>query len=85
MAQIRLSCPHCRWHSPPADAWLSPTPGTAKAKAEGKYKGRASTVARQGGDIRAAIAAGGKPAHVARRLGIARSGVYRMLEGREAV
>lgn len=58
--------------------------GIAKAKGEGKYKGRAPTVARQADDIRAAVAAGEKPAQVARRLGIARSSVYRMLEGQEA-
>jgi DNA invertase Pin-like site-specific DNA recombinase len=59
--------------------------GIAKAKAEGKYKGRAPTVARQGEEIRAMVAAGVKPAHVARRLGVARSSVYRVLEGRSAL
>jgi len=53
--------------------------GIAKAKGEGKYKGRKPTVAPQAEQIRAAIAAGEKPAHVARRLGVARSSVYRML------
>ena len=55
--------------------------GIAKAKAEGRYKGRAPTVRRQGDEIRAMVAAGMKPAHVARRLGVARSSVYRVLEG----
>lgn len=55
--------------------------GIAKAKAEGKYKGRTPTVARQAEEIRAAVQAGEKPAALARRLGIARSSVYRMLEG----
>lgn len=55
--------------------------GIAKAKAEGKYRGRAPTVARQAAEIRAAIAAGEKPAHLAKRLGVARSSVYRMLNG----
>jgi DNA invertase Pin-like site-specific DNA recombinase len=55
--------------------------GIAKAKGEGKYKGRAPTVARQAEEIRAMIAAGEKPAHVARKLNVARSSVYRMLEG----
>ena len=60
--------------------------GIAKAKAEGKYKGRAPTVARQGNEIRALVAAGVKPAHVARRLGVARSSVYRVLgEGRRGL
>ena len=54
--------------------------GIAKAKAEGKYKGRKPTVAVQAGQIRAMHAAGEKPAHIARRLGVARSSVYRMLE-----
>lgn len=58
--------------------------GIAKAKSEGRYKGRAPTVARQGDDIREAVAAGEKPAAVARRLGIARSSVYRMLESSDA-
>ncbi len=53
--------------------------GIAKAKAAGKYKGRAPTVRQQAEEIRAAIAAGEKPAHVARRLGVARSSIYRML------
>ena len=55
--------------------------GIAKAKAEGKYKGRKPTVAVQADQIRAMRAAGEKPAHIARRLGVARSSVYRMLEG----
>lgn len=50
--------------------------GIAKAAAEGKYKGRAPTVRRQAEDIKAAVAAGEKPAHVARRLGVARSSIY---------
>ena len=54
--------------------------GIAKAKAEGKYKGRKPTVAVQAGQIRTLHAAGEKPAHIARRLGVARSSVYRMLE-----
>jgi DNA invertase Pin-like site-specific DNA recombinase len=54
--------------------------GIAKAKGEGKYKGRAPTVAKQAAQIRAMVAAGEKPAHVAKRLGVARSSVYRMLD-----
>ena len=54
--------------------------GIAKAKGEGKYKGRAPTVAKQAEQIRAMVAAGEKPAHVARKLKVARSSVYRMLE-----
>lgn len=53
--------------------------GIAQAKAAGKYKGRAPTVARQAEAIRALHAQGEKPTHIARKLGIARSSVYRML------
>lgn len=54
--------------------------GIAKAKAEGKYKGRTPSVARQADQIRAMKAAGEKPAHIAKKLKIARSSVYRMFE-----
>jgi DNA invertase Pin-like site-specific DNA recombinase len=54
--------------------------GIAKAKVEGKYRGRAPTVAKQAAEIRAARTAGEKPAHIAKRLGVARSSIYRMLE-----
>jgi DNA invertase Pin-like site-specific DNA recombinase len=54
--------------------------GIAKAKAEGAYKGRAPTVAKQGELIRAAVTSGEKPAAIAKRLGVARSSVYRMLK-----
>lgn len=54
--------------------------GIAKAKADGKYRGRKPTVAVQGEAIRARRAAGERPADIARALGVARSSVYRMLE-----
>jgi DNA invertase Pin-like site-specific DNA recombinase len=50
--------------------------GIAKAKGEGKYKGRKPTVRLQAADIKARVAAGEKPAHIARTLGVARSSVY---------
>ncbi|WP_417581361.1 recombinase family protein [Pelagibacterium sp.] len=50
--------------------------GIAKAKAEGRYKGRPASV--DGDAIRAALAAGDKPAVVARRFNVARSTVYRV-------
>jgi DNA invertase Pin-like site-specific DNA recombinase len=53
--------------------------GIAKAKAEGKYRGRAPTVAKQVDTIRALHAGGVGPAVIARRLGVARSSVYRVL------
>ena len=54
--------------------------GIAKAKGEGRYKGRKPTVAVQAETIRQMVADGAKPAHVAKQLNIARSSVYRMLE-----
>lgn len=56
--------------------------GIAKAKQEGRYKGRAPTVVRQAETIREMARAGRKPAHIAKELGIARSSVYRMLDER---
>lgn len=53
--------------------------GIAKAKGEGKYKGRKPTVATQADQINAMHAAGERPADIARKLGVARSSVYRML------
>jgi DNA invertase Pin-like site-specific DNA recombinase len=58
--------------------------GIAKAAAEGKYKGRAPTVRRQAGDIRAMVEAGEKPAQIARKLGVARSSVYLALKASTA-
>jgi DNA invertase Pin-like site-specific DNA recombinase len=54
--------------------------GIAKAKSEGKYKGRTPTVRKQAATIRALSAEGVKPGDIARTLGVARSSVYRMLE-----
>lgn len=52
--------------------------GIAKAKSEGKYLGRRATL--DADRVRELHAAGVKPAHIARDLGMARSSVYRMLE-----
>ena len=52
--------------------------GIAKAKAAGVYRGRKASIDTSA--IRAALEAGEKPAHVAKRLGIARSSVYRLKE-----
>jgi DNA invertase Pin-like site-specific DNA recombinase len=54
--------------------------GIAKAKMDGKYKGRAPTVMRQAAEIKRLHANGTKPAHIAKQLGIARSSVYRALD-----
>jgi DNA invertase Pin-like site-specific DNA recombinase len=53
--------------------------GIAKAKAEGKYKGRKPTVGLQVDVIRKMRADGLGPTKIARQLGVARSRVYRML------
>ncbi len=53
--------------------------GIAKAKGEGRYKGRAPTVARQENAMREMLAEGVKPTEIARRMGVARSSVYRVL------
>ena len=54
--------------------------GIAKAKGLGRYTGRKPTVAVQAERIKAMHAAGAKPAHIAKELGVARSSVYRFLE-----
>jgi DNA invertase Pin-like site-specific DNA recombinase len=54
--------------------------GIQKAKAEKKYKGRAPTAMRQGAEVRKLRDAGVKPGEIAKRLGMARSSVYRVLD-----
>jgi DNA invertase Pin-like site-specific DNA recombinase len=53
--------------------------GVAKAKAEGKYKGRKPTARARAGEVRALKAEGVRPVEIARRLGIGRASVYRVL------
>jgi DNA invertase Pin-like site-specific DNA recombinase len=53
--------------------------GIAKAKAEGKYQGRAPTAQRQAEAVRQMKAEGVRPTEIARRLGIGRASVYRIL------
>ena len=55
--------------------------GIAKAKAEGRYKGRPPSLDREA--VRCMRAEGVRPAAIAAQLGIARSSVYRLL-GEEA-
>jgi DNA invertase Pin-like site-specific DNA recombinase len=55
--------------------------GIAKAKAEGKYKGRVPTAQRQAGDVLRMKAEGVRPVDIARRLGIGRASVYRIIDG----
>lgn len=55
--------------------------GIAKAKAEGRYRGRPPTV--NGAEIRRLRAEGVRPSEIARRLNVARSSVYVALAGEE--
>ena len=53
--------------------------GIAKAKAEGKYRGRAPTARMQAEKVRQLKAAGVGPSEIARQLGIGRTSVSRIL------
>jgi DNA invertase Pin-like site-specific DNA recombinase len=57
--------------------------GIAKAKAEGKFKGRAPTARAKAGEVEAMLAAGESPTVVAKKLGIGRSSVYRAMADRK--
>jgi len=57
--------------------------GIAKAKAEGKFKGRAPTARAKGDEVEALLAAGVGPSEVAKRLDIGRSSVYRTITERK--
>lgn len=54
--------------------------GITRAKADGKYRGRAPTALRQAEAVRLLRAEGMRPVNIARRLGISRASVYRCLE-----
>jgi DNA invertase Pin-like site-specific DNA recombinase len=56
--------------------------GIAKAKREGRYRGRVPTARRQAAEIVRLKAAGVRPSEIAIRLGIGRASVYRVLESR---
>lgn len=58
--------------------------GIAKAKDEGKYKGRAPTARAQLDTIKKMHAAGVKPDAIAGQLGVGRSSVYRLLAEKTA-
>jgi DNA invertase Pin-like site-specific DNA recombinase len=53
--------------------------GIARAKSEGKYKGRASTARAKSADVLALKAQGLGGTEIAKRLGIGRASVYRVL------
>jgi len=53
--------------------------GIAKAKAQGKYKGRKPTARARSAEIKALKADGVRPTDIARRLSIGRASVYRIL------
>ena len=54
--------------------------GIAKAKAEGRYRGRAPTARRKASEIEALLEEGLGPVDISKKLGIARSSVYRVAE-----
>ena len=58
--------------------------GIAKAKAEGKYKGRAPTARAKAAEVRALIESGIGATEVAKRLGIGRRSVYRIIAAASA-
>lgn len=55
--------------------------GIAKAKSEGRYKGRVPTAQRQAETVLKLKAEGVRPAAIAQQLGIGRASVYRILSG----
>ena len=59
--------------------------GIAKAKRDGRYKGRVPTARRQAADIIRLKSEGVRPSEIASKLGIGRASVYRVLNVRETV
>ena len=56
--------------------------GVAKAKADGKYKGRVPTAQRKGAEVVQLRGQGVKPEEIAVKLGISRASVFRVLKDR---
>ncbi|HMB77862.1 MAG TPA: recombinase family protein [Kiloniellaceae bacterium] len=56
--------------------------GIAKAKAEGKYKGRKATVRAMAAEVHALKEQGKGPSTIARELGVGRTSIYRILNER---
>lgn len=53
--------------------------GIAKAKQDGKYKGRQPTARRQAAEVMRLRAEGVQPSDIAKRLGVGRASVYRIM------
>ena len=56
--------------------------GIARAKSQGKYRGRKPTARARSAEVVALISDGVRPTDIARQLGIGRASVYRILESR---
>jgi DNA invertase Pin-like site-specific DNA recombinase len=56
--------------------------GVARAKAEGKYRGRVPTARRKGAEVIQLRDQGVRPEEIAERLGISRASVFRVLKDR---
>ncbi|MBO0333494.1 recombinase family protein [Sneathiella sp. CAU 1612] len=54
--------------------------GIAKAKSEGKYKGRKPTARAKADEVNKLVREGKKPTEIAKELGIGRASVYRILK-----
>jgi DNA invertase Pin-like site-specific DNA recombinase len=56
--------------------------GIARAKSQGKYRGRKPTARARSPEVVALISDGVRPSDIARQLGIGRASVYRILDSR---
>jgi DNA invertase Pin-like site-specific DNA recombinase len=59
--------------------------GVARAKAEGKYRGRVPTAQRKAAEVIQLRGHGVKPEEIATKLGISRASVFRVLKGQREV
>ena len=76
-------CPPCHGlvhgHAYPLDHITRMRAGIERAKLAGKYKGRAPTARRKADEVHRLVAAGINKSEIARRLGIHRASVHRIL------